>query len=73
MVSAEVLSGSPASAKRYGVSKPISLAGPTEADIQRSAGLEKVDLFISLILLLSFSGFFLILLRIHELMPLVDV
>ncbi|CAK9159360.1 unnamed protein product, partial [Ilex paraguariensis] len=27
--------------KQYGVTKPISLAGPTEADIQRSRKLEK--------------------------------
>ncbi|XP_031385989.1 nuclear poly(A) polymerase 4-like [Punica granatum] len=41
MVSAEGLSGSLPTAKQYGVTKPISLAGPTEADIQRSAELEK--------------------------------
>lgn len=44
MVRAEGLSGSPPRARQYGVTKPISLAGPTEADIQRSAELEKVIL-----------------------------
>ncbi|XXG63591.1 hypothetical protein AAC387_Pa05g1742 [Persea americana] len=34
-------SSAPAAAKQYGVRKPISVAGPTEADIQRSAELEK--------------------------------
>lgn len=28
--------------KQYGVTKPISLAGPTEADLQRTVELEKV-------------------------------
>lgn len=28
--------------KQYGVTKPLSLAGPTEADIQRTKELEKV-------------------------------
>lgn len=43
MVSSEGLSGSPApAAKQYGVTKPISVAGPTEADRQRSRELEKV-------------------------------
>ncbi|XVF24893.1 hypothetical protein REPUB_Repub13aG0166900 [Reevesia pubescens] len=45
MVSSEGLSGSPppvaAPVKQYGVTKPISMAGPTEADIQRSRDLEK--------------------------------
>ncbi|XXG57351.1 hypothetical protein AAC387_Pa03g4527 [Persea americana] len=44
MVSGEGSSDSsspPAAAKQYGVTKPISVAGPTEADIQRSAELEK--------------------------------
>ncbi|KAL6985482.1 Nuclear poly(A) polymerase 4 [Sarracenia purpurea var. burkii] len=31
----------PVTAKKYGVTKPISLAGPTEADFQRNAELEK--------------------------------
>ncbi|KAK4789604.1 hypothetical protein SAY86_016908 [Trapa natans] len=34
------MSGSPPLARQYGVTKPISLADPTEADIQRSAELE---------------------------------
>lgn len=33
----------PVAAIKYGVTKPISLAGPTEADIQRNAELEKVE------------------------------
>ncbi|XP_022715040.1 nuclear poly(A) polymerase 4-like isoform X2 [Durio zibethinus] len=45
MVSSKGLSGSPpyvaAPVKQYGVTKPISMAGPTEADIQRSRDLEK--------------------------------
>ncbi|KAK4778043.1 hypothetical protein SAY87_018230 [Trapa incisa] len=41
MSRSESLSGSPSVAKRYGVSDPISLAGPTEADIQRTAELDK--------------------------------
>ncbi|XP_068642289.1 nuclear poly(A) polymerase 4-like [Aristolochia californica] len=42
MVSAEGLRGSsPSAAKQYGVTKPISIAGPTEADYQRSLELEK--------------------------------
>lgn len=28
--------------KKYGVTMPLSLAGPSEADLQRSAALEKV-------------------------------
>ncbi|MCD9640671.1 hypothetical protein HAX54_026121 [Datura stramonium] len=27
--------------KKYGVTKPLSLSGPTEADLQRNAALEK--------------------------------
>lgn len=57
MVSAEGLSVSPAPAKQYGVTKPISLAGPTLADVQRSAELEKVDFFIGSAVVLLFSGF----------------
>ncbi|KAE7999179.1 hypothetical protein FH972_003639 [Carpinus fangiana] len=42
MVSSEGLSGSPApAAKQYGITKPISVSGPTEADRQRSRELEK--------------------------------
>ncbi|XP_068636507.1 nuclear poly(A) polymerase 4-like isoform X2 [Aristolochia californica] len=42
MVTAEGLHGSPASAvKQYGVTKPISMAGPTEADFQRNVELKK--------------------------------
>ncbi|CAN4095531.1 unnamed protein product [Withania somnifera] len=42
MVSSESLSESTAPpGKNYGVTKPLSLAGPTEADIQRNADLEK--------------------------------
>jgi poly(A) polymerase len=29
-------------AKRYGITKPISVAGPTEPDLHRNAELEKV-------------------------------
>jgi poly(A) polymerase len=47
MVSSEGLSGSPApAAKQYGVTKPLSVAGPTEADRQRSRELEKVCIHI---------------------------
>lgn len=47
MVSSEGLSAplSPPQAvvaKQYGVTKPISKAGPTEADVQRTVELEKV-------------------------------
>lgn len=43
MVSSEGLSPSPASAsKQHGVTKPISTAGPSEADRQRNKELEKV-------------------------------
>jgi poly(A) polymerase len=31
-------------AAKYGITKPISLAGPTEADLQRSMELEKVKI-----------------------------
>nr|DAD44576.1 TPA_asm: hypothetical protein HUJ06_002806 [Nelumbo nucifera] len=43
MVNSEGLSGSPPpqAVRQYGVTKPISVAGPTEADIQRSLELEK--------------------------------
>ncbi|KAJ9692236.1 hypothetical protein PVL29_011349 [Vitis rotundifolia] len=43
MVSSKGLGDSPPrqSVKQYGVTKPISVAGPTEADIQRSLELEK--------------------------------
>lgn len=30
--------------KQYGVTKPLSTAGPTEVDLQRSADLERVRL-----------------------------
>lgn len=47
MGSAEGLSNSPVTSnqavpKCYGVTKPISLAGPCDADVQRSKELEKV-------------------------------
>ncbi|RVW20101.1 Nuclear poly(A) polymerase 4 [Vitis vinifera] len=43
MVSSKGLGDSPPrqSVKQYGVTKPISVAGPTEVDIQRSLELEK--------------------------------
>ncbi|XP_010267123.1 PREDICTED: nuclear poly(A) polymerase 4-like isoform X2 [Nelumbo nucifera] len=43
MVSSEGLSGPspPQAVRQYGVTKPISVAGPTEADIQRNLELEK--------------------------------
>ncbi|XP_058115450.1 nuclear poly(A) polymerase 4-like isoform X2 [Magnolia sinica] len=42
MVSSDDSGGSPApAAKQYGVTKPISVAGPSEADLQRSLELEK--------------------------------
>ncbi|KAG9449074.1 hypothetical protein H6P81_009039 [Aristolochia fimbriata] len=42
MVTTEALNGSaPSSVKQYGVTPPLSLAGPTEADFQRSVALEK--------------------------------
>lgn len=52
MVSSEGLSSSP-SPKQYGVTKPISMSGPTEADVHRSRELEKVSisLFFSLYVL----------------------
>lgn len=47
-----VVSGSPNGsqptsqpAKKYGITKPISVAGPTEADLQRNIELEKVRFF----------------------------
>lgn len=50
MVSSESLSESVAPPpKKYGVTKPLSLAGPTETDLQRNAELEKVVLFFSYI------------------------
>lgn len=57
MVRAEGLSGSPPQARQYGVTKPISLAGPTEADIQRSAELEKVALLLMLLSCFHSSDF----------------
>ncbi|KAK9273116.1 hypothetical protein L1049_017923 [Liquidambar formosana] len=45
MVGSESLSGSslpPQGGKKFGVTKPISLAGPTEADLQRNLELEKL-------------------------------
>lgn len=43
MVSSEAFDGpSPQMMKQYGVTKPISVAGPTELDIQKSIELEKV-------------------------------
>lgn len=50
MVSSERLSAgvsSPAqgATKQYGVTQPISMAGPTEADSQRTLQLEKVCVF----------------------------
>ncbi|KAJ4851554.1 Nuclear poly(A) polymerase 4 [Turnera subulata] len=42
MVNSQELSGgSPSPPKQFGVTKPISMAGPTSADIQRSRELEK--------------------------------
>ncbi|XP_057479009.1 nuclear poly(A) polymerase 4-like isoform X2 [Actinidia eriantha] len=45
MLGSESLDGSspqqPVAAKKYGVTKPISIAGPTEGDLQRNAELEK--------------------------------
>lgn len=35
-------SPSPEALKKYGITKPISLAGPSEVDLQRNAELEKV-------------------------------
>lgn len=32
----------PPPAKQYGVTKPLSLSGPSEADLQRNSELEKV-------------------------------
>lgn len=32
--------------KHHGVTKPLSLAGPTEADLLKSKDLEKVGLFV---------------------------
>lgn len=40
MVNSEGLGGS---AKQYGVTKPISMAGPTGSDLQRTLELEKVS------------------------------
>jgi poly(A) polymerase len=45
MVDSESLNGSsPQTAAKYGIIKPISLAGPTEADLQRNMELEKVKI-----------------------------
>lgn len=44
MVSSKGLNLSPPP-KQYGVTKPISMSGPMDADIQRSRELEKVSLF----------------------------
>lgn len=42
MVDTENTNGSsPQPAKKYGITKPISLAGPTEADLHRNLELEK--------------------------------
>ncbi|MQL75808.1 hypothetical protein Taro_008189 [Colocasia esculenta] len=42
MVSSEVFGSPPTPAVRqFGVTKPISMAGPAEADVERSAELEK--------------------------------
>lgn len=35
--------------RQYGITKPISTAGPTEADLQRTKELEKVRPFLLLI------------------------
>lgn len=35
----------PVTGKKYGVTKPISVAGPTEVDFQRNTDLEKVGFF----------------------------
>lgn len=56
MVSSESLSGSAApSPKQYGVTKPLSLAGATEADLQRNAELEKVVQFCSIVVWVDFN------------------
>jgi poly(A) polymerase len=45
MVDSESPNGSsPQTAAKYGITKPISLAGPTEADLQRNMELEKVKI-----------------------------
>jgi poly(A) polymerase len=45
MVDSESPNGSsPPTAKKYGITKPISLAGPTDADLQRNMELEKVKI-----------------------------
>lgn len=44
MVGSASLNGS-SPAKKYGITKPISFAGPTDADLQRNVELEKVILF----------------------------
>lgn len=48
--------------KSYGITKPISVAEPTEADFQRNRDLEKVILFFCVLLfwnILRFNLFFL--------------
>ena len=43
MVTPEAFDGQSSQAmKQYGVTKPISMAGPTDTDLQRSVELEKV-------------------------------
>lgn len=46
-----------ASPKQYGVTKPLSRAGPTEADIQRTKELEKVCVFRNYLILTLFLCF----------------
>lgn len=55
MVRSEGLTATPPPAKQLGVTKPISTAGPTEADLLRSRDLEKVCILNYLILKFSRS------------------
>lgn len=51
--SSTAFSPAPQPARNNGVTKPISLAGPTDADIQRNIELEKVFFFFFLLLLVG--------------------
>lgn len=45
---------SPQLAKKYGITKPISLAGPAEADLHRNMELDKVFFFPFFFLMVRF-------------------
>ena len=55
MVGSESLNGSSPQPKMYGITNPISMAGPTETDLQRNSELEKVFLVFQVQISLSLS------------------